>query len=75
MVEKLDHIRDIESFDAIVEAERSAAELTFQASIDAIEAGMSDNEESELGLVTMGKMTGCQDTGGGGHEWEKIEAA
>ncbi len=75
MLEQLHYTSEVESFDAIVEAERARAELTFQASIDAIEVGMSDEEESELSLITMGKMTGCQDTGGGGHEWEKIEAA
>lgn len=63
-----------ESFNAIVEAERLAAEETFAQSIDAIESSMSNEDEEKLGTVTMGKMSGCQDTGGGGHEWEKIES-
>ena len=72
MVERLVTLDAEQDFLNIIEAERQTAEAVFANNIDIIDSAISPEAEAGLNTITMGKTNGCQDTGGGGYEWEKV---
>jgi hypothetical protein len=56
-----------------LEAEQLETALAaFEDNLALIDNNIDPRHEAEISTITMGKMVGCQDTGGGGYEWEKI---
>lgn len=69
-----EHINTIDinaEFDTIIDHERTIDSAAFKSNLEKLDA-MPSAVERQLEKVSAGKMSGCQDTGGGGFEWEKL---